>query len=170
MTPTWEPSPTPSVTPANLLDQVVTVVTEGDASDILPLLDATPTECTVRPVGVGSLPKCPDGTPDGTLIPVIRATACEYVYPSEIEGQVEQLAGQERELFAIYPQSAKAPANEWLTSGDHVIVVDRPALGWGIAFHVLEGRIVSIQFGCGQAASAFVEGVQSDAFIVAPPA
>lgn len=154
------------------VDKVLDALLAGHPAAITVLFAPTPTRCTDHAKGLGDPPPCPVGVPDGSLIDVFRATACDAVFPDALATAVDGWIVHRHALYAIYRDPGEA-ANGWIPAADYAIVLNDPDSGApggrGSAFHVTGGKVVGARFGCGTSLDGLVAGVEPGRFVVPPP-
>jgi len=173
--PTEAPN-SPSATSESLPQEVAALLPtllNGDFPDIKSAARLVPTTCSANPPAMGRLILCPEGTAPGTEIPIVRATGCELVYPGDFEPYFDSPQTTPRRVYAVYRAQPGTLYLDWVPLGDYGVVIsvgDREAgdreIGW--LFHVEDGAITGIQFGCGASPAAFLEDVPTSD-IVSPP-
>lgn len=154
--PVASPHNEPTTTPA--LQVIVRTIATGTAAEILQLWAPVPTACASNPVGVGSPPRCPQGTQPGDMIPLRRALVCSIVSEEElVEARLDLYAAAERTLLGVY-RDTRPPSDgdSWLPRGDFAVVVDQPTVPAGALFRVAGGAIVAVEFGCGNSGASVI--------------
>ena len=68
-----------------VIDSVLASVEAADVDALLQLVTFSEVRCLERPVGVGSPPKCPSGTVDGTSIAVFPFAQCEGSFAADLQ-------------------------------------------------------------------------------------
>lgn len=156
--PAASPHGEPTTTPA--LRMIVRTIAAGTAAEILQLWAPVPTACAANPVGVGSPPRCPQGTQPGDMIPLRRAVVCSIVSEEElVEARLDLYAAAERTLLGVYRDTRPPRPNDggdWLPRGDFAVVIDQPTVPAGALFRVAGGTIVAVEFGCGNSGASVV--------------
>lgn len=160
------PQETSLALPAELQSVVDTIV-EGDAGAIRAITLTVPTYC-------GGPAECPDRGEAG-IYPIIRATGCEPLLPNDkegnIDGALERYGGDVRTLLAVYEDTETGPVSEWVPRGSHVVVVwwsAKETAPTASAFHVRDGAITGIRFGCGTPPEWYYQGVDGSRFLYGP--
>jgi len=154
---------------------IVDVILHGDAQTLSASTVPVPTECVTEGPPMALFIKCPPGVQTGTLIPTIRATICEIAYPGpgegDLEGTIRWFARSTRTLVAVYEENETRPIQDWVPRGSHVVVVwtaTTEMASRGSAFHVKDGKIVGIRFGCSNRPEDYLQGIDKSRIVVGP--
>lgn len=117
---------------------------------------------------MGRLIRCPEGVVSGSQVPIVRATGCELVYPGDFDGYFDSPHTTPRTLYAVYRETSGQDYLHWVPLGDYAVVVsmDGSSLGW--LFHVADGRITGIQFGCGAKPASYLEDILLSDILLPP--
>jgi len=159
-----------SPTASTALAPVIEALQSREWERIKPLLQFRDEPCLARVTMTTELPPCPDGTAEGTIVPVFPAAGCHnFTYAHELPAKFTSRPDVPFRLYAIYRSSAEHPRVARLPAGELGIIEDRGNLG-GRVFAISGGKIVSADFGCGISAAAFAAMVPANTFLVAPPA
>lgn len=154
---------TPPALPESLRS-IVRAIVEGDSEAIRAATRRVPTECAAN--------WCPAGVEAGTAIPIIRAMGCEPLLPNDMpggtDGALDWFTSGPRVLLAVFDETLAGPAFDWVPRGSHEVVVWATSMGWASAFHVSDGGIAGIRFGCGHRPQQYCAGVDSSRFLVGP--
>lgn len=160
-------TPPPTMPPSlpQSLAPVVAAILQGDADAIRALTVRVASKCGVET-------NCPGGVEPGTMYSIIRATGCEPLQPDDnpggIDGTLAEFTSGPRVLLAVFEDKLTAPVFGWIPRGSHEVVVWPTAMGWASAFHVADGQITGIEFGCGHRPEQYYEGVDRSRFLVGP--
>jgi hypothetical protein len=86
------------------VDAVLVEVESGDAGGLLTRLRFSDVACAENPLGIGAPPKCPPGTPGGTLVSVFPLARCEggFAELSEVEDGVRRTFALRPQLYAVH--------------------------------------------------------------------
>jgi hypothetical protein len=97
---------------------------------------------------------------------------CEPLLPNDlpggIDGELGWFTSGRRTLLAVFEETLTEPAFAWVPRGSYEVVIWASAMGWASAFHVAEGEITGIEFGCGHQPEQYYKGVDSSRFLVGP--
>ena len=131
------------------VDAVVQAVLAGDQESLRGFVRYTPVACsTESQIGVEL---CRPGEVDGTLVDALPAAQCEghYIRRDGIDQALAYLLAGEPKLYGVYLASPSTSL-----AGDHtaVFAVEGPEPGqvFGMELLIDDGRIVWIDFGCGE--------------------
>jgi hypothetical protein len=162
---TTTPTPTGAPSLPQSLAPVVTAILRSDADAIRALTVRVPSKCGVET-------NCPAGIAPGTMYPIIRAMGCEPLQPDDnpggIDGTLGEFTSRPRVLLAVFEEMLTDPVFGWIPRGSHEVVVWTIAMSRASAFHVADGRITGIEFGCGHKPEQYYEGVDPSRFLVGP--
>lgn len=159
-------TPTTGATPdagptATTAPQIVTGIPAIDdalaaaiASDVAALLDQlryVEIGCRNEPQGMPSVPSCPPGMPDGTIVESFATAQCEgaYIMPGDAEDAVRRFLQPALALYAVYV----VPENYFPENGSHSIVLEATGgeIPWTAREMVIgEDGIVLLNYGCGE--------------------
>lgn len=163
---TAAPQGTVAALPAELQPVVDTIV-EGDPAAIRAITLTVPSQC-------GGPAECPDRGEAGTY-PIIRAMGCEPLLANDKEGSVdgtlERFGRDARSLLAVYEDAETGLISKWVPRGSHVVVVwwsAKETAPTASAFHVRDGAIAGIRFGCGTPPELYYQGVDASRFLYGP--
>ena len=137
------------------IDAVIQTVLLRDSKGLEALVALTEVECATE-LGIGAPPSCERlGLRPGTLVATLPASQCEghYITRPELRDALSQSFGElspELTFFGVF----QAARGQWrdLPRPDYVIMFrptgDLERIGYR-ALHTLDGRIVSLEGGCG---------------------
>jgi hypothetical protein len=152
------------------LDHVVNSALAGNFLELAGLTGYQMIGCVEEAEGLSSPPVCRQGEDVGQEVEGFPTLRCELVWlrPEVMTDTYREAIGESPEVFAVYG-SAERPL---VLSSDYVAVLRtggddaEPA---GVALSVLEGRVISLEYSCGDFATLSApERVQD--FIIAPAA
>lgn len=86
------------------IDAVLAEVESSDVGALLTRLRFSDVACAENPLGIGAPPKCPPGTPSGTLVSVFPLSRCEdgFAELSEVEERVRSTIALRPRLYAVH--------------------------------------------------------------------
>ena len=141
------------------VDAVVEAVLSGDQEALRGFVRYAPVACSIdSQMGVEF---CRPDEEDGTLVDALQLADCEgfYVRPDEIDGTLAYLLGGKPRLYGVYQASPST-----FLPGDYtaVFAVEGPEPGqvFGTELLIDDGRIVWIDFGCGQSPEQLAQLLQ----------
>ena len=166
---TEQPSPTlrPVIRNTGIadLDAILAALLSGDREAIRPLLHFEPTPCLAEPDEPSGFyvagPPCRDGETDGTIVEVLKSSVCEGRYDRRevLNRRVNSLRTL-NQLYAVYeaPPDSDSEYFAIVSSGEGAMTV-----------RIASGRIVELNFGCGQSAEGLIEFYQLANVVLPPP-
>ena len=127
--------------------------------------------CTSQPGDAGGPPACRFGEAEGTLVVVAPSAQCEapYLRSGDVPNALEHLLDPEPEVYAAFPIPATASAVEPV--GEYVVVLSSNEEGAppGRRLVIEGGKVVLLDFGCGESPEQMVEGIDDADFLIPPP-
>lgn len=129
------------------VDAVIDAVLSGDAQAFEAVTKFVPMACTATPVGIGAF-YCQEGEPDGTVTDVLPAAQCEGHF---LRRGNFSLPGDTLTLYAVVRSEA----------GYGIVfsrLVGPSQANWGLRLVIEGGRIVSVNYGCGEAPADLAGG------------
>lgn len=169
------PAPTEAASPAEstgvpAVDAVITAVLSGTTSAVTPLIELRSLACGPQQ-GPGSPPPCPQGQPEGTLVPVFPVATCEGEWRPEsaVAASFEPLVNSNPALYAVYGMPVQFQT--LMPDGQYVAVFsyDSPGnpqpLGAGVV--IAAESVVGVWYGCAAPADQIVPAGTS---VILPPA
>ena len=93
------------------IDAVLIAVESDDEAALLRLVTLSDVPCVVRPSGVGSLPKCPEGVADGTAVSLFPLDFCEghFADRQEVSERLQSIMALHPRLFAVHEYAGPTP-------------------------------------------------------------
>lgn len=148
------------------VDAVVEAVRARDESALVNLVGYRQMPCTSAEVSTAPAPRCRLGEEEGALVEVVKFAGCEdaFLRVSDVPNAVQHLLDPRPEVYAVF----RAPPDGG--EGDHVVVLTSSAQGRPVATGLVleDGKIVSLDFGCGETPEEKVAGVPAESFIIKP--
>lgn len=164
-----QPSPTlrPVIRSTGIadLDAVLAALLSGDRDAIRPLLHFEPTPCLAEPDEPSGFyiggPPCRDAEADGTMVEVLKTSVCEgsFARRDRLNSFLFSLRTL-NQLYAVYeaPPDSDSEYFAIVSSGEGAMNV-----------RIAGGRIVGLNFGCGQSAEGLIEFFQLANAVLPPP-
>jgi hypothetical protein len=119
-------------------------------------------------------PACRFGEAEGTLVVVVPLAQCEasYLRSGDVSNALEHLLNPEPEVYAAFPIPASATGIAAAEPvGEYVVVLssDEEGAPLGRRLVIEGGKVVLLDFGCGEPPEQMVEGVDDASFLIPPP-
>lgn len=173
--PTSQPLASPAAGLPVALTAIINIILHGDAEALTADTVPVPTERVTEGPPMVLFVQCPSEVQPGTLIPTIRATACSVLWPGpgegDLEGTIRWFSRSTRTLVAVYEENETRPIQDWVPRGSHVVVVwtaTTEMASRGSAFHVKDGKIVGIRFGCSHKPEDYLRGIDKSRILIGP--
>ena len=152
------------------IDNILKLAYAQDIDGFIANMDFRPLACEPDPVGIGSAPKCREGAVAGAPMRVFPNVGCEGGWATEAEAR-EALATVLTPATRFYAAFRVTKPAGVFSLGDTVVVLQGPDApsGRSPALHQVglgdTGKIVLMQYFCGQEASALLP---ESGFIIPP--
>ena len=156
------------------VDNVVAALEARDVDALGELVGYRQEACASRPGDAGGPPACRFGEAEGTLVVVVPLAQCEasYLRSGDVPNALEHLLDPEPEVFAAFPipASASATASAAEPVGEYVVVLssDEEGAALGRRLVIEGGKVVLLDFGCGEPPEKMIEGINDSSFIIPP--
>lgn len=148
-----------------VVERVADAVESRDSSALLDLIGYHEVACTTGEPGP-QVPPCRAGEEDGALVDAVRMAQCEgaFLRPADVPNALEHLLDPQPEVYAAF----KAP-DTW-DSGDYAVVLSSSTPAGRVASQlVIEGgKIVLLDFGCGESPEEKITDIDEDSFVIEP--
>jgi len=151
------------------VDRVADAVTARDVAALLDLVAYQQLACTAQADDAAGPPLCRAGEADGTVVeavPIVAQCESSYLRPGDVENALDHLVDPRPEVYAAF----EVP--ETWASGEYAVVLSSSEQGRPVATElVIEGgKIVVLDFGCGESPEERIAGIDEDTFVIEPPA
>ena len=149
------------------VDRVADAVKARNVPALFGLVAYEQLACTPQADGATGAPLCRAGEADGTVVDAVRiAIQCQdsYLRPGDVENALQHLVDPGPNVYAAF----KVP--ETWESGEYAVVLSSSGQGRPVAAElVIEGgKIIALDFGCGESPEEKVAGIEKDAFVIEP--
>jgi len=148
------------------VDRVAAAVQARDSETLLGLIGYEQVACSKAEPDAGGPPPCRAAEQDGDLVDVVRMAKCEgsYLHPSDVANALAHFLDPRPTVYAAF----EAPES-W-ESGDYAVVFSDSQQGGPVASQlVIEGgKIILLDFGCGESPEEKVGGIDKDSFVIEP--
>lgn len=148
------------------VDSVVAAVQAHDSQALLDLMGYESVACSSAQVAVDVSPACRAGEEDGAMVNVLRMAQCEgsFLRPGDVPNALVHFLDARPSVYAAF----KAP--ETWEAGEYAVVLLDTRLGGAIASQIVieGGKIVLLDFGCGETPEEKVAGIDPVDFLIDP--
>jgi len=148
------------------VDRVVEAVRANNHQALVDMVGYQQLACSNASVATGEVPRCRFGEAEGTVVEVVRYGGCEgaYLRRDDVPNAIQHLLDPRPQVYAAF----KAP-EDW-AQGDYAVVLTSSEQGRPVATElVLEnGKIVVLDFGCGETPQQRTEGIDRARFVLGP--
>lgn len=157
------------------VDNVVAAVEARSVETLGKLVGYRQEACTSQPRENDGPPACRFGEAEGTLVEVVPFAQCEnsYLRSGDVPNALEHLLDPEPEVYAAFPIPASVPATASAVEpvGEYVVALssDEDGAAVGRRLVIEGGKVVVLDFGCGEPPEQMIEGVDDANFIIPPP-
>lgn len=134
----------PALTPTGVsgVDQTMQALRSHSAAAIRARFKPQPIACEPTPLGIGSPPACPTGSPAGTLVDTIPSGSCESAYITDLDGYARDLAASGVAVYA----ALKTPTRE---ASPYLLILRYPQVSVLDLYLDADGLVVRIHGACG---------------------
>jgi hypothetical protein len=139
------------------LDELIDAVLSGDSTQLRSVTAFQSMACTATPVGIGPF-YCDEGEANGTVSDVIPIAQCEGSFIR-------------KEDFALADETLSLYAATQTDAGYRLVfsrLVGPERKDWGLALSVEGGRIVLVDFGCGDSPGEMLARLTSEDIVLPP--
>lgn len=158
------------------VDNVVEAVEARDVDALGELVGYRQEACTWQPGDDGRSLACRFGEAEGTLVAVVAYVQCEesYLRSGDVPNALEHILNPEPAVYAAFSAPAAAPGSLAASAAEpiweYAIVFSSDEAGTplGRRLVIQGGKVVLVDFGCGEAPEQMVEGIDESRFIIPP--